>query len=241
MSNATATPTRIHPGRIVRYFAGYGGLDGQGMIVRVHGTPRATSAPEAGPLRVIRPDSARVDVILYDGRPLRDVHECSIDAPGIGIKTLDLALQGGQMRVEVQRLEQLAADFDVRTILDAVKARADFETREAARQVPAPPLFYYNGIKDKKGAPLQKAYYSDSPLRGYPEGTITIYARDYDRFSAAVRACFAVENHTDTQTDYFDNDRVRVIPSHPLYPQVREACDAMHAHRERARVRRASR
>lgn len=230
MSNATATPTRIHPGRIVRYFAGYGGLDGQGMIVRVHGTPRATSA---GGLRVIRPDSARVDVILYDGRTLRDVHECGIDAPGIGIKTLDLALQGGQMRVEVQRLEQLAADFDVRQILEKTKARADFEAREAARQVTQSPLFYYNGIKDKKGAPLQKAWFSDSPLRGYPEGTITIYARDYDRFSASVRACFAVENKTDIQTDYFDSDTIRVIPSHPLYAQVRTACDAMHARRAR--------
>jgi hypothetical protein len=35
-----------------------------------------------------------------------------------------------------------------------------------------------------------------------------------------------VQNDTDTQVDYFDNDHIRVIPSHPLYAAVKAAHDA---------------
>jgi hypothetical protein len=90
--------------------------------------------------------------------------------------------------------------------------------------------FYWNGIKDAKDAKLQKAGYSAGSLRSSPEGTITIYARHYQRFSAAVRAQFFVENGTDTQSDYFENDRIRVTPDHPLYGQVVAAFEAQELH-----------
>lgn len=94
------------------------------------------------------------------------------------------------------------------------------------------PRFYWNGIKDAKGAKLQRAHYNAGPYSRLPEGTITIYARDYTRFSDKVRACFVVENDSDMMTDYFETDRIRVIPSHPLYPEVKaamEACSARYA------------
>jgi hypothetical protein len=79
--------------------------------------------------------------------------------------------------------------------------------------------FFYNGIKDN-GGELQKCSYSESQLISYPAGTITIYAKHYARFSAGIKAAFTVENNTDGMTDYFENDKIRVVPTHPLYAEV---------------------
>ena len=114
----------------------------------------------------------------------------------------------------------------------------DYRKAEGWRIVElAPPLFYYNGIRDTKRAPIQRCLYSRAGTYNAPglrcDETITIYARDYRRFSAAVRAHFAVENNSDTMTDYFEQDRIRVRPDHPLYPQVKAAMEASEASRER--------
>ena len=82
--------------------------------------------------------------------------------------------------------------------------------------------FYYNGIKENGGR-LQLCSYTDGKLLHHPEGTITIYGKRYRDFSDGVRAAFTVENNTELETDYFENDRIRVTPDHPLYPQVRDA------------------
>lgn len=85
--------------------------------------------------------------------------------------------------------------------------------------------FFYNGIKSGAGK-LQKAGYYAGTLRSYPAGTITIHARDCAGFDASVRSAFNVENNSNSQTDYFENDRIRVVPSHPMYGQVKAAHDA---------------
>ena len=93
--------------------------------------------------------------------------------------------------------------------------------------------FFYNGIKTAEGryaGQLQKAWYSDAKLCNSPAGTITIYARDYEHFSAEIRAAFVVVNNSDSMTDYFENDRIRVEPSHPLYAEVSAALNKMKAH-----------
>ncbi len=82
--------------------------------------------------------------------------------------------------------------------------------------------FYYNGIKDD-GGKLQTCFYSIGKLLNHPEGTITIYKREYARFSAGIRAAFTVENDSDSMTDYFEEDRIRVEPSHLLYAEVHAA------------------
>ena len=216
----TTTPEKIHVGRLVRFSAGYGGTDGTGAIVAVRGTVNMQPAQNVGILRVIRADDCEVDVILFDGRMLRGIEQCGIDAPGIGIKLLDDVLD------DVSHLPALVAERDAAEAIAAAKTRAEFEAAEAARVIADPPLFYWNGIKDHKGAKLQKVFYSLGGLRNHPDATITIYGRGYEGFSAKVRECFAVQNDTDTQIDYFDNDRIRVIPSHPLYAAVKAAHDA---------------
>jgi hypothetical protein len=96
--------------------------------------------------------------------------------------------------------------------------------------------FFYNGIKGSDGK-LQKVNYSEGALLNHPEGTITIYARDYIRFSAEVREAFTVENNSDSMTDYFEQDRIRVVPSHPLYAQVKAAVEKRKAHFARRQER----
>lgn len=105
----------------------------------------------------------------------------------------------------------------------------------------AAPLFYWNGVKDAKGAKLQRCHYSETGGSGskFPAGTMTIYARDYKRFSALVRDCFIVENGSDSQIDYFEQDRIRVIPSHPLHAQVRAAYAAYAQHEMKRHAKRA--
>jgi hypothetical protein len=96
--------------------------------------------------------------------------------------------------------------------------------------------FMWNGIKVGTGK-LQKAFYSEGALLHHPSGTITVYARDYKRFSAEVRDAFRVENDTDSQTDYFESDRFRVTPDHPLYPAVLQGVAAWKAHYDRRDAR----
>lgn len=84
--------------------------------------------------------------------------------------------------------------------------------------------FFYNGIKANGGA-LQKCHYSIGNLVNFPAGTITIYAKDYSGFDSAVKKAFTVENNSETMTDYFETDKIRVLPTHPLYAEVLAALE----------------
>jgi hypothetical protein len=100
--------------------------------------------------------------------------------------------------------------------------------------------FYWNGVK-ANGGKLQLAHYSKgnyTPESGLCNDTITVYGRHYNSFSAEVRAAFTVVNNSDSMTDYFEQDRIRVAPEHPLYAQVRAAYDKQDAHRDRMCTRR---
>jgi hypothetical protein len=88
---------------------------------------------------------------------------------------------------------------------------------------------YWNGIKEN-GGNLQRCFYSDGKLINYPEGTLTIYGRDYKPFSQGVGAVFSVTNDTDIQTDYIVQDVIRVQPNHPMYAEVKAAHDLAQQH-----------
>jgi hypothetical protein len=93
--------------------------------------------------------------------------------------------------------------------------------------------FMWNGIKVGTQGKLQRAQYSDGILCNRPVGTITIYARDYGGFSAEVADAFTIQNDTNSQTDYFEKDRILVEPSHPLYAAVKAGMEASRSHYER--------
>lgn len=92
--------------------------------------------------------------------------------------------------------------------------------------------FYYNGIKGDNGK-LQRCSYSLGALLHHPEGTITIYSREYSHFTKDIQEVFTVENDSDLMTDYFEKDRIRVLPSHPMYQQVLAAFHLMQKHNEK--------
>jgi hypothetical protein len=86
--------------------------------------------------------------------------------------------------------------------------------------------FMWNGIK--VDGVLYLGWYSASTLKNCPEGTITIYARNYHHFPKI--GCLTIENGSDSMTDYFEEDRIRVNPGNPWYPSVLEAFNKAEAH-----------
>lgn len=97
--------------------------------------------------------------------------------------------------------------------------------------------FVWNGIK-VNGGKLQGAHYSTGTLINYPANTITIYAKNYRRFSAEVHEFFEVQNDTDCMTDYFECDRIRVTPEHPLYVAILAATKASEVHSAKMQAKR---
>ncbi|MEI6501593.1 MAG: hypothetical protein WCP21_11295 [Armatimonadota bacterium] len=97
--------------------------------------------------------------------------------------------------------------------------------------------FMYNGLKTEDGK-LHKAWYSKGALKHHPEGTITIYGKRYRDMPNV--SGLTVENDSDMQSDYFENDRVRITPDNPHYPAVRAAYDKQQAHIAKTAARRAA-
>lgn len=56
---------------------------------------------------------------------------------------------------------------------------------------------------------------------------VTIYAKDYGSQLSRVFDSDEVTNRTDTQTDYFDKDSVRLFEDHPLYKIARKHVEQM--------------
>jgi len=76
--------------------------------------------------------------------------------------------------------------------------------------------FFKNAIKyDGKRI---RVWYSKGRLTNYPEGTITIYAKDY---GSQLPIELKPENDTDSMTDYFDKDRARVEPESKYYNEIK--------------------
>ena len=184
-----------------------------------------------------------VDIALEDGRrvPRFPAHMMGTPDMRNGCAVRVIVTGPAHGAPYLAQLEAAAALREANAKAAEQVRRERFEAGEAARVIPAPPLFYWNGIRDEKGAPLQGCWYSAGTLTRYPEGTITIYGSGYGGFSAKVRECFRVENETDTMTDYFDKDHIRVIPSHPLYAAIRAAMVAQDEHRAKVAAKRAAR
>ena len=92
--------------------------------------------------------------------------------------------------------------------------------------------FLWNGIKvDGK---LYKAFYSSS--KGEEEEAITIYGKNYQRLPRIEG--LDVKNDSDVRADYFENDRIRVLPTSPYYKDVLAALNAVNEHYEKLRMKR---
>lgn len=98
--------------------------------------------------------------------------------------------------------------------------------------------FMWNGVKDDTGK-LWKAWYCEGPLLHHPEGTITIYAREYGNTLSRIPG-LDVSNGTEDHTDYFETDRARVTPGSKYYPAVLAAYEKQEAHNAKIRGKRAA-
>jgi hypothetical protein len=97
--------------------------------------------------------------------------------------------------------------------------------------------FLYNGIKHD--GELFKAHYSIGPYTAQsklPEGTITIYASDYKSFPFINE--LTTINESDSMTDYFEKDRIRVQPSNKWYEDVYKAYQKQEEHRQQKLLKR---
>lgn len=60
-------------------------------------------------------------------------------------------------------------------------------------------------------------------IEGVPNELIKLRAKTSKGFPDWVRAAFEVENNSDSMTDYFKNDVIRLMPGDPLYDQAEAA------------------
>lgn len=82
--------------------------------------------------------------------------------------------------------------------------------------------FMYNGIK--LDGQLFSGFYSMgtyTECSGIAQGTITIYANDYKSFPSIEG--LQIHNESDSMTDYFEEDKIRVEPTSKYYTEVLEA------------------
>jgi hypothetical protein len=83
--------------------------------------------------------------------------------------------------------------------------------------------FFFNGVK--VDGVLYRGLYSMGPYNEcskLPEGTITMYARDYATEFPKIEGV-TVENNSDTMTDYFEKDTMRIQPDSPYYADAKAA------------------
>lgn len=59
-------------------------------------------------------------------------------------------------------------------------------------------------------------------VEGVDPTTIKIRPKKYS-FPREIAQAFAIENNSDSMTDYFEKDCIRITSAHPLYAQIKEA------------------
>ena len=87
---------------------------------------------------------------------------------------------------------------------------------------------YYNGLRIDGGRLIKCFYSLDNNAEHRPE--VTIYA---DTCNHLPRDLFEVHNDTDIYIDYFDDDRARITPEHPLYKYIRYNAEKAQARQDR--------
>lgn len=126
---------------------------------------------------------------------------------------------------ELLNLADLYAETAVRTC--SGKTYEKYALKQAAKAEAETGIkFYWNGIK-VNGGKLIPCYFSMDNYHDGHEG-VTIYVREYSGHLPT--EYFTVINHSDSLTDYFEDDRAEVTPEHPLYKFVRYAAMKQAAH-----------
>ena len=80
----------------------------------------------------------------------------------------------------------------------------------------------------KKGIRVNGKYYPCfySSSKSSINGKATIYLRTYDSLPPEVWNELEVQNNSDSMTDYFEKDRIKVSPGSPLFARTEELAGA---------------
>ena len=92
--------------------------------------------------------------------------------------------------------------------------------------------FMWNGIK--VDGVLYRAHYSAGPYTiqsGLPQDTITVYGKDYADLPQIDG--LAIINESDIMTDYFENDRIRILPDNKWYSEAKAAYEKQNEHNKK--------
>lgn len=127
-------------------------------------------------------------------------------------------------------LAQLEAAFQLAKFNNeaAAKVARDARTAEQAALVGKVRFMAYY-VTD--GQHKAKVHYSHGRLCNDSRDCVTLYAQGYGSELSPIFGRSS-ENHTDTQTDYFDKDKVRIFDDSPLYPAALARAQANDAKRE---------
>lgn len=127
-------------------------------------------------------------------------------------------------------LAQLEAAHQLKTANDKAAAQVANAAR-TAEQAALVDKVRFMAYYVTDGQHKAKVHYSHGKLCNDSRDCVTLYAQDY---GAALSPIFgrSSENHTDTQTDYFDKDTVRIFDDSPLYPAALARCQENTAKRE---------
>lgn len=96
--------------------------------------------------------------------------------------------------------------------------------------------FMWNGIK--VDGELYRAHYSMGHYTiksGLPQDTITVYAKDYTSFPKIEG--LTIINESDSMTDYFEKDRIRILPDNKYYAEAKRAYEKMNEHNHKRLVK----
>ena len=84
--------------------------------------------------------------------------------------------------------------------------------------------YMWNGIKVNGKLSVVWYSFSTHSYQNDNDPHITMYARKYsDNFPGEVRELFTVRNDTDSMTDYFEKDSIRLDRTHPEWERVAAA------------------
>ena len=89
--------------------------------------------------------------------------------------------------------------------------------------------FVWNGIKIN--GEFFKCSYGTGPYTaasGLPDDAITMFAAKCKRIPRIPG--LTIENNTDIMTDYFETDRIRILPGSPFYEEAKKAMVAHEIH-----------
>ncbi|ALR02750.1 hypothetical protein [Xylella fastidiosa] len=109
----------------------------------------------------------------------------------------------------------------------------EVQANQALSETKKAPLFDFFSVRDAEGAKSQYiTEYLKEPGVNSSEGTIRAFAAHYVKFSPLVRSWFVGRPDGDIQRTCMGYEYIRVEPTHPLYPQIKDACEELYSFNE---------